>query len=104
MSKIKVTTISDPDNDNTALTIDSSGNVTFAGDVDLSAGTVTGISSGIGIIEFNKNIISSKDVGDIILTSIEVSLKVIVSQSNWNFQFITNMDNLRYFPSSHLTP
>lgn len=47
MSKIKVTTISDPDNDNTALTIDSSGNVTFAGDVDLSAGTVTGVSSGI---------------------------------------------------------
>jgi len=28
MSKLKVTTISDPDNDNTALTIDSSGNVT----------------------------------------------------------------------------
>ena len=45
MSKLKVTTISDPDNDNTAITVDTSGNVTFAQNVDLSAGTVTMPSS-----------------------------------------------------------
>jgi hypothetical protein len=51
MSKLKVTTISDPDNDNTALSIDSSGNVTVSqaarsadvvdndGSFDLDAGT-----------------------------------------------------------------
>jgi len=46
MSKLKVTTISDPDNDNTALTIDSSGNVTasqnttLSGDVTVSGGFI----------------------------------------------------------------
>jgi hypothetical protein len=44
VSKLKVTTISDPDNDNTAITVDSSGNVTFAQDATFS-GSVTGISS-----------------------------------------------------------
>lgn len=44
MSKLKVTTISDPDNDNTAITVDTSGNVTFAQNATFS-GTVTGISS-----------------------------------------------------------
>jgi hypothetical protein len=38
MSKLKVTTISDPDNDNTALTIDTDGNVAVAG---AASGTVT---------------------------------------------------------------
>jgi len=46
MSKLKVTTISDPDNDNTALTIDSSGNVTapqnttLNGDLTVSGGFI----------------------------------------------------------------
>jgi hypothetical protein len=44
MSKLKVSTISDPDNDNTALTIDTSGNITVAQNATFS-GTVTGISS-----------------------------------------------------------
>jgi len=45
MSKLKVTTISDPDNDNTAITVDTSGNVTFAQNATFS-GTVSGIDSG----------------------------------------------------------
>jgi len=47
MSKLKVTTISDPDNDNTALTIDTSGNVTFAQSVDLSSGISTARSADV---------------------------------------------------------
>jgi hypothetical protein len=44
MSKLKVSTISDPDNDNTAITVDSSGNITVAQNATFS-GSVTGISS-----------------------------------------------------------
>ena len=47
MSKLKVTTISDPDNDNTALTIDTAGNVTFAQSVDLSSGISTARSADV---------------------------------------------------------
>ena len=47
MSKLKVSTISDPDNDNTALTIDTSGNVTFAQSVDLSSGISTARSADV---------------------------------------------------------
>lgn len=56
MSKLKVTTISDPDNDNTAITVDSTGaitvaqNATFSGSVTASSfsgdgSSLTGISS-----------------------------------------------------------
>ena len=58
MSKLKVTTISDPDNDNTALTIDTSGNVTFAQSVDLSSGISTARSADVvdndGSFDLNK--------------------------------------------------
>jgi len=57
MSKLKVTTISDPDNDNTALTIDTSGNVTFAQSVDLSSGISTARSADVvdndGVFDLN---------------------------------------------------
>jgi hypothetical protein len=39
MSKIKVTTISDPDNDNTAITVGSTGDVSFSGDISVT-GTI----------------------------------------------------------------
>lgn len=53
MSKLKVTTISDPDNDNTALTIDTSGNLTVpqnltvSGTLSGNGSNLTGISQGI---------------------------------------------------------
>ena len=57
MSKLKVTTISDPDNENTALTIDTSGNVTFAQSVDLSSGISTARSADVvdndGVFDLN---------------------------------------------------
>jgi len=46
MSKLKVTTISDPDNDNTAITIDSSGNITVAQNATFS-GSITGDGSNL---------------------------------------------------------
>lgn len=39
MSKLKVTTISDPDNDNTAMTVSSTGDVSFSGDISVT-GTI----------------------------------------------------------------
>ena len=45
MSKLKVTTISDPDNDNTAISIDTSGNITIPNNATFS-GTVTGAGGG----------------------------------------------------------
>ena len=63
MSKLKVSAIHDPDNDNEALTIDSSGNVNFSG-------TVTGIEGLPDAIDVNAsapadslNIDSSGNVG-----------------------------------------
>jgi len=53
MSKLKVSAIHDPDNDNEALTIDQSGNVTFSANVDMSAGTVTGIDTSNGDTAFS---------------------------------------------------
>lgn len=52
MSKLKVTTISDPDNDNTAITVDTSGNVTFSQNATFS-GTVTGVESLPDAIDVN---------------------------------------------------
>jgi len=53
MSKLKVTTISDPDNDNTAISVDSSGNLTVPQNLTVSGtlsgdgSALTGISGGI---------------------------------------------------------
>lgn len=52
MSKLKVSTISDPDNDNTAITVSNTGAVTFAQDATFSGAingdgsNLTGISGG----------------------------------------------------------
>jgi len=53
MSILKVQAIHEPDNDNEALTIDQSGNVTFSANVDMSAGTVTGIDTSNGDTAFS---------------------------------------------------
>ena len=45
MSKLKVTTIADPDNDNTAISIDTSGNITIPNNATFT-GTVTGAGGG----------------------------------------------------------
>jgi len=45
MSKLKVSAIHDPDNDNEAITVDTSGNVTFSQNATFS-GTVSGIDTG----------------------------------------------------------
>jgi len=53
MSTLKVNTIADPDNGNTALTIDSSGNATFAQNLSITGSlsgdgsALTGLSSGL---------------------------------------------------------
>ena len=53
MSKLKVTTISDPDNDNTAISVDSSGNLTVPQNLTVSGtlsgdgSNLTGINNGI---------------------------------------------------------
>ena len=53
MSKLKVTTISDPDNDNTAISVDSSGNLTVPQNLTVSGtlsgdgSNLTGLSSGL---------------------------------------------------------
>jgi len=46
MSKLKVTTISDPDNDNTAISVDSSGNLTVPQNLTVS-GTLSGDGSSL---------------------------------------------------------
>jgi len=46
MSKLKVTTISDPDNDNTAISVDSSGNLTVPQNLTVS-GTLSGDGSNL---------------------------------------------------------
>jgi len=40
MSKLKVSAIHDPDNDNEAITVDTSGNVTVSNNLDVSSGTI----------------------------------------------------------------
>ena len=47
MSKIKVTTIADPDNDNTAITVSNTGAVTFAQPINGDGSNLTGIGYGL---------------------------------------------------------
>ena len=67
MSKLKVTTISDPDNDNTAISIDTSGNVTLAQNTTFT-GTTT-FSSGLdlssaGSLDIVGTLTANRGIGD----------------------------------------
>ena len=54
MSKIKVTTISDPDNDNTAITVSNTGAVTFAQALSVT-GTAVGTLTTDNDLSFDMN-------------------------------------------------
>ena len=62
MSKLKVTTIADPDNDNTAISIDTSGNITIPNNATFS-GTVTGAGGGKTIQTVYTGGVSSSGIG-----------------------------------------
>ena len=54
MSKLKVTTIADPDNDNTAISIDTSGNITIPNNATFS-GTVAGAGKVLQVVQTDTN-------------------------------------------------
>ena len=64
MSKLKVTTISDPDNDNTAITVDTSGNVTFAQNATFSGTTSMSGSATLTALDVNGTVTAQRGVGD----------------------------------------
>lgn len=70
MSKLKVTTISDPDNDNTAITVSNTGAVTFAQDATFS-GAINGDGSQLTGVGGGKvlQVVQTVSTGDISVAS-----------------------------------
>jgi len=104
MSKLKVTTISDPDNDNTAISIDTSGNITIPNNATFS-GTVTGAGGGKVLQVVAATPITSTDIDsgstyvDIISASITPSSttsKILMIFSGY-IQMFGNNDTHSYY-------